>query len=152
MIKISNKKLGRSILIDDSVDWVVFTPKDYDDPPHVVIEFKNFNYLIHATHCQDCKEFIESFSKDSRDWYLSWGNKVFSLRTDDLGQKGYGENQIKHTVSDYDDSSKLTLVFHDLPNDNDQLKARLQAVLQEEDYETACLIRDLMDVKISNQE
>lgn len=147
MIKIYNKKRERSILVDDSVDWIVFTPKDYDDIPHVIIEFKNFNYLIHAADCPDCKEFIQSFSTESADWYLSWGNKIFSLRTDGLGQKGYAKNQIKHTVSDHDDHSRLTLVFHNLPADNVKLESRLKEVIDTEDYEKACIIRDLMEEK-----
>lgn len=147
MIKIYNEKLRRSILIDDSVDWVIFTPRDYDDIAHVVIEFKDFNYVMHAPHCPDCKDFTESFGKKSSDWYITWENKLFRLDTEHLGQKGYGMNQIKNTVSDYEDSSKLILIFHALPTEKSELESYLKRVIEEENYEEACRIRDLITEK-----
>ena len=63
MIKIFNKKLNAEILIDENVDWIQFNPRDYEEKPYVTIEMKEFNFLIHANKCSDCKKFLDSFGK-----------------------------------------------------------------------------------------
>ena len=57
MIKIFNKKLNSEILIDETVDWIQFNPRDYEDKPYVIIEMKEFSFLHHAENCTDCKKY-----------------------------------------------------------------------------------------------
>ena len=39
----------------------------------------------------------------------------------------------------------MTLVFHDLPTDKAKLKSLLKLAVEKENYENACLLRDLIN-------
>lgn len=145
MIKIFNKKLNSEILIDESVDWIQFSPRDYEEKPFVVIEMKEFSFLQHANKCSDCKKFLDSFGKESVDWYISYSNKIFRLDTKQIGIKGHAENEIKVTMSDYNPGTKMTFVFHRLPTDKVELQNLLESAVDNEDYENACILRDLIN-------
>ncbi|MFT0716847.1 UvrB/UvrC motif-containing protein [Flagellimonas lutimaris] len=147
MIRIFNKKLDAEILIDENVEWIQFNPRDYEDKPYVTIEMKGFNFPAHGNKCSDCKKFLDSFGKDSLHWYISYSNKVYRLDTKHIGQKGYSENEIKVTMSDYNPGTKLTLVFHKIPTDATELKSLLANAVENENYEKACVLRDLIDEK-----
>lgn len=148
MIRIFNIKNNTEIIIDDSVDWVQFTPKDYDEKPHVTIELKGFNLFQHSQHCNDCKNFINSFGKDSIEWLISYSNKVFRLDTKQIGQKQYGANEIKTSISEFENVTKMTLAFHDIPTDNKKLEILLNEAVELENYEKACIIRDAKNQNI----
>ncbi|MGG5485574.1 hypothetical protein [Gaetbulibacter sp. PBL-D1] len=145
MIKIFNKTLNSEILIDESADWIQFTPRDYEEKPYVIIEMNKFNFLHHANKCSECKKFLDSFGQESVDWHISYSNKIFRLDTKQIGIKGYSENEIKVTMSDYNPGTKMTLVFHNLPNDKVELHNLLELAVVNEDYENACVLRDLIN-------
>jgi hypothetical protein len=145
MIRIFNKKLNVEILIDDKVEWVQFNPRHYEDKPYVIIEFKKFSFPRHAKKCSDCKQFLEAFGKDSVDWYISYFDKLFRLNTKEVGKDGHPSNKvIDIPMSDYNPGSRLTLVFHELPTDKSELKSLLEKILSIENFEKACLLRDLI--------
>jgi len=145
MIRIFNKTYNAEFLIDETVDWIQFNPRDYEDKPYVIIEMKEFNFPQHAIKCYDCKKFLDSFGKESTDWYISYSNKLFRLDTKNLGIKGYPQNEIKVTMSDYNPGTKMTLMFHDLPTDKKELKNLLDLAVINEDYKNACVLRDLIN-------
>jgi hypothetical protein len=145
MIKIFNSKLGAEILIDESVDWIQFNPRDYEEIPYVIIEFKEFDFPRHAIKCSDCRAFMDSLGSETVDWYITYSNKKFRLNLKHFGQDTYPKNQITVTMSDYNPGTKLTLVFHELPTDKEQLDLLLKQAELDEDYENACVIRDLIN-------
>tara|TARA_B100001971_G_C18130634_1_gene504608 strand:+ start:154 stop:597 length:444 start_codon:yes stop_codon:yes gene_type:complete len=146
MIKIFNKKLNSEILIDETVDWIQFNPRDYEDKPYVIIEMKEFSFLHHAENCTDCKKFLDSFGKESVDWYISYSDKIFRLDTQQIGMKGYPQNEIKlTTMSEYNSGTKMTLVFHSLPTNKIELQKLLESAVDNEEYENACILRDLIN-------
>ncbi len=147
MKRIFNKKIEAEILIDENVEWIQFNPRDYEEKPYVIIEMKQFNFAAHANKCSDCKKFLDSFGKESLDWYISYSDKVFRLDTGQIGQKGFPKNEIKFTISDYNPGTKLTLVFHKLPTDKTEIKTLLEIAVEKEDYENACILRDLIKEK-----
>lgn len=145
MIKIYNKKKDKEIIIDDSVDWVQFTPRDYEKNPYVRIELKGFDFLQHAQECEDCKSLLNAFGKDSIHWYVSYSDKVFRLDTSSIGQKTYGKNDIRTIVSGFESGTKMTLAFHPLPTNKSELQYLLAKEVEMENYEKACIIRDLIN-------
>lgn len=147
MIRIFNKKLGAEILIDENVDWIQFNPRHYEEKPYVILEMKEFNFPSHANKCSDCKKFLDSFGKESVDWYISYAEKTYRLDTKHVGQKGHPENQVTVTMSDFNPGTKLTLVFHDIPTDERELNTLLANAIDNEDYEKACVFRDLIKQK-----
>lgn len=148
MIKIFNKKLNSEILIDEKASWIQFTPRIYDDIPYIIIEMKEFNLITHSTNCKDCKNFLNSFGNDSLDWYLniSESNKIYRLNTKEIGNKKYPSNEIKTIdLSDYESGTKLTLLIHKIPTDKKELIILLNSAVEDENYEEACKIRDLIN-------
>lgn len=145
MISLFNKKLDVKILIDEKADWIHFNPRDYEDVPYVIIEMKEFSFHHHASKCKDCKTFLESFGEESVDWYISYDSKIFRLDTERIGKSGYPQNEIKVTMSDYNPGTKMTLVFHKLPTDKEDLEVHLKSAEENEDYKKACVIRDLIN-------
>lgn len=145
MIRIFNKKEDIEIRIDESVDWITFMPKHYEDKPYLVIEFENFSFSHHALECKDCNIFLNSFGKDSTDWYISFSNNTYRLNTKNLGQKGHSENEIISTSSKYHNGSRLTLTFHEIPTELNELQKLLSSSLEFENYEKACILRDLIN-------
>lgn len=144
MIKIFNTKQEVEILIDDAVDWIQFTPRDYEITPYLKIEMKGFDFLTHAQNCGECRKFLDSYGNDDFNWIIEFNGKSFRLDMATLN-KGYGENQIKQVTSDMFSGSVLVLRFNkELPVDKKELKLKLESVVSIEDYERACVIRDLI--------
>lgn len=145
MIRIFNEKLNLEIKIDEKSEWIQLTPRDYEDNPHVIIEFKGFDLLRHAEKCADCTKFIDTFGKDSLDWHISYLDKVFRLDTKEIGNRIYPSNEIKVINSEFNSGTKMTLVFHLLRLSKDELKKLLKEAEKLENYENACIIRDLIN-------
>lgn len=147
MIKIFNRKLDSEIIIDDSVDWIQFNPRHYQEKPFVNIEFKNFSFPHHALNCEDCKKFMKSFGSDSVDWYISFSKKTYRLDMSSIGSGDYPFNEVKVVMSEYNPGTKMTLIFHELPVDKEELRIHLTNAVEIENYEKACIIRDLINEK-----
>jgi len=145
MIIIYNKKINSEIIIDDSVDWVQFTPRNYEENPYVIIELKGLNLFQHSQKCKDCKNFINAFGKETIDWYISFSDKVFRLVTSNTGKKKHSKNEIKTIISDFENGTKITIAFHHLPADKSELELLLSKEVKQENYEKACVIRDLIN-------
>lgn len=145
MIKIENKKLKVEILFDENVNWIQFSPRDYEDKPYVIIEMKNFNFFEHVKKCCECKKFIDSFGKETTDWFISYNKKIFRLDTKEIGIKTYPSNKITITNSDYNPGTKLILLFHEFQANKNELEKLLVTAIENEDYERACILRDLIN-------
>jgi hypothetical protein len=145
MIKIFNRKINSEIIINENVSWIQFTPKHYEEKPYVTIEMKGFNFVQHSNSCIDCKTFIESFGQESYDWYISYSNKIFLLNTKDIGGISYPSNKIVVTSSEYNSGTSLTLIIHELPVEKDKLEILLLEAVANENYEKACVLRDLIE-------
>lgn len=145
MIRIFNKKLDSEIYIDETVDWIQFSPRDYEEIPYVIIEMKNFDFGRHANNCNECKSFMDSLGRDSVDWYISYSNKVYRLNTSKAGQGEYPSTELKITMSYYNPGSKLTLIFHEIPIDKGEIAILLEQAVEQENYKKACVLRDLIN-------
>ena len=144
MIIIFNKKLKVEIQIDETADNIIFTPKHYEEKPYVKIEMKEFNFPHHANSCSNCKKFIDSFGKESVDWYITYFDKKFRLDTKQIGKKGHIQNKIELIMSDNDSRTEMVLLFHQLPTDKTKLETLLDIMVHNEEYENACILRDLI--------
>lgn len=145
MIKIFNRKIDSEILIDENVPWIQFYPRDYEEVPHVIIEMKDFNFFKHSNNCNDCNKFLNSFGKESVDWYISYNCKIFRLSTSEIGSGKYLSNKITLFDSPYFSGTKITLLFNELPTDKNELQKLLDESLINEEYEKSCLLRDLIN-------
>lgn len=145
MITIFNKKLNVEILINNKSDLIQFTPRDYEEKPYVIIEIKDFNFIEHTRKCADCNKFFYSFGKNSADWYISYSDKTYRLDMKELGKNHYPSNKITITHSEYNAGTKLILRFHELPMKIEELEKLLMISVELEDYEQACIIRDLIN-------
>lgn len=143
MISIFNKKLDVQINIGD-VDWIQFTPREYDDIPNVIIEMKNgFDYMRHAQTCDECGKFISALGTKSLDWYISYNNKIMRLDLTTLNSKEFFNNHLTYTNSYYKYGTTMKLIIHPLSTNKADIENYLKELIEKEDYETACLIRDL---------
>lgn len=145
MIKIFNKKQKVEILIDEKSSLIQFSPYDYEEKPYVIIEIKDFNLIRHVTKCDDCNKFFNSFGKNSTNWYISYSDKIFRLDMKELGKNNYLNSKISLTHSEYNSGTKLTLLFHELPIRKKELERLLIVSVEQEDYEQASIIRDLIN-------
>jgi hypothetical protein len=142
MLKIYNQVSNECILIDDQVGWINVTPRDYDQPPHFIIELQNgFDFMRHTRTCKDCNSFMEALKFGSKDWFLEFLGKKYLIYTKSLGSKEFGENQIKFTNSEYNFGTRIQ--FEVLRLDPNQLKELEITAVGEDDFENACLYRDL---------
>ena len=142
MVEIYNRSRTVNIKIDDSLDWVQVTPKTYIEPKHIIIEFKNgFDFFQHVNECKECEMLLSSFGSFSNDWFLKYNNSLFKINTDDIGLKEFGSNQIIKKNSFFEFGSKITLSLFEL--DYDELEFLEKKSLETENYETACVFRDL---------
>jgi hypothetical protein len=141
MLKIYNRTNNDSILIDDKLGWVMVNLRDYDYPPHVIIELNGFDFMRHARSCKDCNSFMEALKFGSKDWFLEFLGKKYLIYTKSLGSKEFGENQIKFTNSEYNFGTRIQ--FEVLRMDPNQLKELEITAVEEDDFENACLYRDL---------
>jgi hypothetical protein len=141
MLKIYNRTNNNAILIDDKLGWVMVNLRDYDDPPHVIIELNGFDFMRHARSCEDCESFFDALKSKSEDWLMDFNGKKYFIRMNDLGSKEFGKNQIKMTHSEYNDGTRIQLEI--LKLDNWELDELEMNSIDIEDYEGACLYRDL---------
>lgn len=143
MISIFNKKLDVRINIGD-VDWITFMPREYEEVPNVVIELKNgFDFMRHARTCAECGKFMDAFGTKTLDWYISYNDNTKRLDLSTLNSKEYFNNHLVFTNSYYDYGTRIKLIIHQLSTNKEEIESYLQELVQREDYETACLIRDL---------
>jgi hypothetical protein len=143
MISIFNKKLDTLIKIGN-VDWITFMPREYEDKPNVIIEFGNgFHFARHAQKCEDCGLFLKAFGSKTLDWYITYNEKIHRLDLSTLGSKDYYDNEIKFTSSTYNYGTRMKLIIHPMTTDDGDIQSFLKRAIADEDYETACLIRDL---------
>ena len=147
MIKIINRKLNVEISIDEEKDWIKFNPRHYEDNPYVEIEMNGFDFLLHSNKCPDCKLFLNSFGQDSTDWYISYSEGTFRLDTKQLGSKDYTQNKIKFGIDDCNNGTRMTLKFLELTTNKIELQELLNLHVIKENYEYACVIRDLINEK-----
>jgi len=143
-IKIYNPKSNNEILIDTSISGVIFHPRTYEEKPYFEIKLLNgFNLMNHAKTCADCGAFVNSLGKDTLDWYLNYNDKTYRLSLEKLGS----DTKFKYNNSYFEFGTILYLPVHEIPVDLDELIKLRDDLLQEEDYEKACVIRDLMNEK-----
>ena len=142
MIKIFNPITQKSILIPDSgTDGVIFTPRDYEVIPFVKIELIGFDFMRHALKCDDCSSFVKCFGSETLDWYIDYGKGNLRLDVSNIGKSGFNENQIKHSNGKYEYGTTIRLKLHQLQNE-EEIKARLELDVQNEEFEKACILRD----------
>lgn len=140
MIRLFNKILSYEIFIDDSIDIVQLTPRQYEiENPHVLIELHGINFLNHSKTCTDCGAFIKALGTNSHDWFLDINGKVNRLDLKALGEK-YMDNYVKQVNSSefHGTKLKLNLDFDTIEG----LQLALQKHEQREDYERCCFLRD----------
>lgn len=143
MIRIFNPKLNTQIIIEKS-DWVNFMPRDYEDIPNVIIEFKNgFNFLKHAKTCKGCKRFVQDFGKSTIEWYIQFNEKTLRLDLSNFKEGSYYSNKASFTSSSYMYGSTLKLIVHKLSTDKEEIQAYLNELVKNERFEEACMVRDL---------
>lgn len=140
MIRIFNKILHYEIIIDESIDIVQLTPRQYEiENPHVLIELHKINFLNHSKTCNDCGAFIKALGTNSHDWFIDINGKVNRLDLKTIGKK-YLDNHIKRVNSSefHGTRLKLNLDFDTI----ESLQLALQEHEQSEDYERCCILRD----------
>jgi hypothetical protein len=143
MIKIYNSKENIQINIDDSLGFVTVNPKYYDEPPHFIIELKNgFNFSRHALKCEECSAFEKALYSGSNDWRLDYNGKKFLIITDSLGSKQYGKNMLKYINSYYQYGTLMQIEVE--PLDEEMLQIKELESVDAEEFEKACLYRDLL--------
>lgn len=142
MMRIFNTKTKSEIIIDEKLDWVQVMPMDYMIPAHIKIELKGFFFGNHASNCKDCNSFIKSFGKNSNDWLLEYNLKKYKIDTNSIGSNEYGGNQIKQTISDFEYGTVLVLSIMEL--NIEELNLLLIDAVSNENYENACVYRDLI--------
>jgi hypothetical protein len=142
-ITIFNNKTTDKIIIEISEN-VFFHPKFYDPNPSAEIIFNNgFDLLRHSESCLSCKNFLLAFGTATIDWCLLYDNKTYRLDLSTLNGKDISKNQIKYSNSEFLIGTTIKLFIHKIPTDKEGLKASLEQALLIEDYELACLIRDV---------
>lgn len=149
MIKIFNRSKSVEIIID-STDTIQVTPRMYQEPNHLMIEFRNgFNLLQHAKSCSDCNNFISSLSTVSNDWFLIYDNRTYKINTGEIGSKEYGSNHISLINADYEYGTKLVLSLYEL--DINELEELETLSTIRKDFENACVYRGLKKVVLEKQ-
>lgn len=142
MIKIYNRTNNNAILIDEKLSWVLVNLRDYDDPPHIIIELNDgFDFMRHARTCKDCGSFFDGFKSKSKDWLIEFNGKKYFIHMNDLGTKSFGKNHIGMTHSEYQYGTRIQLEV--LTIDKRELEEYELKSVSIEDYEGACFFRDL---------
>lgn len=143
-IKIFNPKSNHEILLDTSVSGVIFHPRNYEDKPYFEIKLLNgFNFIKHAAGCEDCGSFYGSLGKNTVDWYLEYEGKTYRLNLEDLGS----ETKVTYKNSFYEYGTIIKLAVHDIPVELNELLKLKDKLVSNEEFEKACIIRDLINEK-----
>lgn len=143
MITIYNKRESFKIEIDDTIPQITFTPRDYEEVPFVKIQLKGFNFHTHSLKCEDCKAFLNSFGKNSLDWFINYSGKTERLDLSSFGSE-YSQNQSTFRISEYESGSVLKLNLSTLPKDKQTIQRQLQVEIKLENYERCCILRDIL--------
>jgi len=142
ILKIYNSKTSSEIIIDDSVDWVIITPVIGVEPKHFKIELRGFFFNRHIHECNDCRSFLEAFGSNKNDWFIKYNHTKYKIFMDTVGDGSYGGNEIRSKISGYEYGT--TMVLSILQLNELELNAQLNNSVGNEDYESACLYRDLI--------
>jgi hypothetical protein len=85
--------------------------------------------------------FFDALKSKSEDWLMDFNGKKYFIRMNDLGIKKFGKNQIKMTQSEYNFGTRIQIEILKLDKlELDELELNSVEI---EDYEGACLYRDL---------
>lgn len=142
VIRIFNPKSNHEILINTSASGVIFHPRTYEDKPYFEIKLLNgFNLSNHALTCDDCGDFVKSLGKETVDWYLEYENNSYRLSLENLGT----DTKLKFINSYYEFGTILQLPVHEIPVDKSSLIKLRDYLIEVENYEKACVIRDLIN-------
>jgi hypothetical protein len=145
---IKNLTLNKEIIFPDSPQ-IIIHPHEYDDDPYVEIKIGgDFHFLRHSHTCEDCGIFIKEFGTDSLNWFVLYNNNKYRLDMSGLG--GQSSNKILYKTSTYEFGSTLKLYFSKVPIEIEELEKLLASLVQTENYEKACDIRDLIDLEKNN--
>jgi hypothetical protein len=144
IIRIFNPKSNHEILINTSASGVIFHPKAYEDKPYFEIKLLNgFNLHRHSLTCEDCGAFVKSLGKETVDWYLEFNKNTYRLSLEKLGT----DTKFKYINSEDEFGTILQLTVHEIPVDISSLIKLRDDLIEEENYEKACIIRDLINEK-----
>jgi hypothetical protein len=142
MLKIYNRINQDTIVIDEKLSWVMVNLRDYDDPPHIIIDLNNgFDFMRHTRTCHDCRSFFKGLKSNSKDWLINFNEKKYFIQMNDLGTKEFGKNYIVMTNSEFNYGTRIQLEI--LKIDKVELDELELNSVNIEDYEGACLYRDL---------
>lgn len=144
MIRIFNKKNGVEIIIDDTMPEVIFTPKDYEEIPHVKIELKNIDFHRHTLKCTSCNTFLKAFGTDTLDWFIEYLGKTKRLDLSNF-DNNYSSNHSIFRDSEFYYGSILKLNISQIPNTAQALQALMERDIAKEDFEKCCIWRDLIN-------
>jgi hypothetical protein len=108
MIRIFNKKLKKSILIDESFPQVSFEPRQYEDNPYVRIKLSGIHFSNHAMSCDECSTFQKSFGTDSMDWHIEFLGRTRRLNLSKFGDHE-NANKVEWRLSPFFSGSTLKL-------------------------------------------
>ncbi len=137
MIRIFNNKIKKEILIDDSLDIVIFSPRDYDqNNPHILIDLKNIYFSNHAQKCNDCNSLLKAFGTNTTNWFIEYNGNKKRLNLQHLDSK-FETNKLTSTISEWFSGTKMKLVF-----DTDtvvELEKKLKQQIENEDYKGCSL-------------
>lgn len=138
MIRIFNKKTNKSILIDETLPHVHFSPLDYyEDNPHILFKIEGLNLGHHSRTCEDCGSFLNAFGTNTCDWYIDYSNKINRLNLTSFGQKPT-DNQLTFMGSAYFTGTILRL---NIDTDTvESLEQTLKNFELTENYESCSLI------------
>jgi hypothetical protein len=142
---IKNLILNKEIVFPNS-SHIIVHPHNYDEEPYIEIKIGcDFNFLRHARECEDCGSFINSFGTNTLNWYVLFNQNKYRLDMSGLG--GTSKNIILYKTSTYEFGSTLKLFFSKIPTDIDELEKHLLSLVETENYESACDIRDLIKIE-----
>jgi len=142
MMKIYNRTNHDAIDIDEKMGWVIINLRDYDDPPHIIIDLINgFDFIRHTRACNNCRSFFEGLKAFSKDWLIDFNGKKYFIKMNDLGTKEFGKNHITMTNSEFNYGTRIQLEVLKINKvELDELELNSVNI---EDFEGACLYRDL---------
>lgn len=138
--------ISKKEIIFPKSSHIIVLPHNYEDEPYIEIRIGcDFNFLRHASECEDCSSFISSFGTNTLNWFLLFNNNKYRLDMSGLG--GKSKNIISYKTSTYELGSTLKLFFSKIPTDIDELEKHLSSLVEIENYESACDIRDLIEIE-----
>jgi hypothetical protein len=144
-VVIKNLISNKEIIFPES-SHIFVHPHNYEDEPYIEIQIGcDFNFLRHSSECEDCGSLISSFGTNSLNWFIFFNNNKYRLDMSGLG--GKSKNIISYKTSTYEFGSTLKLYFSKVPIDIDQLEKHLASLVETENYESACHIRDLINIE-----